>query len=587
LAELLLTGLVLGLSLGPFCALSCGPLLGVGVAGELGRGGRGWSAGLRFLAGRLIAYAAVGAATGGLLGGWLRRAASSPSLSVGFPALAAALGILLLVVGARAWRRGGSAGEKGGFFCVQGRFARLAGLPFAFGLFAGISPCPQFLLAALGAARAAGWLGGVIHFMGLYAGSSVFLAPALLVRARSEKSRRLAARVGTSAAILVGLFYALSGLRGLAEGLRGGKKAELTREQVLSVLPGAEYTDGPNAGYRRSALGGELVGVALRGEGNGYAGGLVCAVGVSPEGKILRVRILSHGETDSFMETFLEGKLLEGLAGRSAGDPLRIGKDLDAVSSATRTSEGVAAAVRNALSRADPRGAAGGGEPLLAVPDWKAWTAIAYLVLAACLLPRLRGKVRLAAMAASVAVMGALAGRFLSVTDATRAATGMLGSAEERTGLLLFIVALAAVTLWRGRMWCSHVCPFGCLTELGGRLTRARARLPGKLGAAARVLPWVTLGAVSAAIAWTGRTGAAGAEPFGVAGQLLRRPHLAASLWASSRASLVLFALLVVASLLSMRFYCRYLCGAGALLKVLARARARGAAPGEGEGDDG
>ncbi len=587
MAELLLTGLLLGLSLGPFCAMSCGPLLGVGVAGELGRGGRGWSAGLRFLAGRLIAYAAVGAAVGGPLGGWLRGAASSPVLGVAFPALAAALGLLLLLVGALAWRRGDSAGGKHGLFCVQGRFARLAGLPFVLGLFAGVSPCPQFLLAALGAARAAGWLGGVLHFLGLYAGSSVFLAPALLVRARSERSRRLASRVGASAAILVGIFYALSGLRGLAAGLQGGREAELTREQVLSVLPGAEYTEGPGAGYRRTALGGELVGVALRGEGSGYADGLVCAVGVSPRGKILRVRVLAHGESEGFMETVLAGKLLGSLTGRSAGDPLRIGKDLDAVSGATLTSGGVAAAVRDALASGGQGGAAGADEPLLAFPGWKAWTAVGYLLLVGLLLPRLRGKVRLAAMAVSVAVMGAAAGRFFSVTDAARAATGMTGGAEERTGLLLFLLALASVTLWRGRMWCSHVCPFGCLTELGGRLTRARARLPGKLDAAARFLPWAALGAISAAVAWTGRAGASGAEPFGTAGQLLGRPDLAASLWANSRAPLALFAVLVLASLLSMRFYCRYLCGAGALLRVLARARGRDASGAGGKTGDG
>jgi hypothetical protein len=520
------------------------------------------------------------------LGGWLRRAASSPSLGIAFPALAAALGGLLLAAGALAWRRGESPGRKGGLFCVQGRFARLAGLPFVFGLFAGISPCPQFLLAALGATRAAGWLGGTIHFLGLYVGSSVFLVPALLVRARSEKSRRLAARVGASAAILVGLFYALSGLRGLAVGLESGKEEVLSREQVLSVLPGAEYTEGPSAGYRRTALGGELVGVALRGEGNGYASGLVCAVGVSPRGKILRVRIIAHGETDSFMEAFLEGKLLADLAGRSAADPLRVGKDLDAVSGATRTSEGVAEAVRDALSRGGSGGGPGGGEPSFAVPGLKAWAAIAYLILVAWLLPRLRRKFRLATMAVSVAVMGGLLGRFFSVTDAARAATGMLGGAEERTGLLLFLIALAGVTLWRGRVWCSHLCPFGCLTELGGRVTRARARLPGGLATAARILPWVTLGAVSAAVAWTGRTGAAGAEPFGVAGQLLRRPGKIVSLWTGSPAPLILFALLVLASLFSTRFYCRYLCGAGALLKVVARARGRGASGGEGKGGD-
>ena len=37
--------------------------------------------------------------------------------------------------------------------------------------------------------------------------------------------------------------------------------------------------------------------------------------------------------------------------------------------------------------------------------------------------------------------------------------------------------ALIAVTFWRGRYWCSHLCPIGAVTELGNRAVPARARL--------------------------------------------------------------------------------------------------------------
>jgi sulfite exporter TauE/SafE len=617
LLVLLVSGLALGVSLGPFCALSCGPLLGVSVAGELGRGGRAPWAALRFLVGRLIAYAAVGAAAGGLLGEHL---ANLPARGVGIALASAtlALGLLLVLFGALSWRRGrGESGPGWNLFCPGSRFARLAGAPFLFGLLVGLSPCPQFLLAAVGAASAANWLGGLLHFAGLYVGSSLFVIPALLVRARTERSRALAARVGSAAAVLVGVFYGFAALRGLSRELAPPARVggmELTEKHARLVLPEAEYFeprgDSMLAGYRRSLGGAEQVGLAARGVGHGYCPNLVLVLGTTPHGEILRARIVLHGETPEFMNNFNRGGFLEKLAGKKVTDAFEIEKDLDAVSNATLTSGGAAEAARNAarIIRAEkPQRSAS----VLAMPGWREIAAVVYLLLVAALLPKLRGKLRLACLAVSVVAMGAVFGRFFSVADLARTSAGLLPGGGAGTGLLLFLLVLAGVTLWRGRVWCSHVCPFGCLTELGGRLTRARARTPKRLAWAARVLPWVTLAAVGASIAWTGRSDAADAEPFGTAARLLGKPlavaaerlHRAeerdsgsgetesppsprAAGGPSKAGSLrewlptILFALLLGLSLVSMRFYCRHLCGAGAVLRVLARAGARGAGGG-------
>jgi len=39
------------------------------------------------------------------------------------------------------------------------------------------------------------------------------------------------------------------------------------------------------------------------------------------------------------------------------------------------------------------------------------------------------------------------------------------------------VTALLAVTAWRGRYWCSHVCPIGGVTELGSRAVPKRGKL--------------------------------------------------------------------------------------------------------------
>jgi sulfite exporter TauE/SafE len=582
LIGLFLSGLALGLSLGPACALSCGALLGVGVADELGRGGRAWSAMLRFLTGRLLAYAVVGAATGGLLGAWvLGMPASVVAASTAW--LTLFLGAALVVSGALAARRAPGCGGAGPLtVCGSRRLVRLAGWPFLLGLAAGLSPCPQFVLAAVNATRSSSWLGGLVHFMGLYAGTCVFLLPAALVRARSEASRAWAARAGGAAAVLVGLFFAVVGLRGLARQLESPVPTGLTEVQVRRVLPEAETLElhGANAciGWRRGSHGPERVGFAVRGVGHGYAPGLTVAVGLSPEGKIRRVAVLSHGESEGFMEQVIEEGFLDRFVGRGPADALEIKKDLDAVSGATFSSRGVAEAVRRAVRSLELGSAGRTPAAGLTFPDWKSLAGALYLLLVAALLPRLRGKVRLAVLAVSVLALGVFLGRLFSVTDAARAAAGLLPSGPEGTGLLLFLAVLAATTLWRGRFWCSHCCPFGALNEFAGLLARARARMPAPLTKVARALPWVTVAAVAGAIAWTGRTAAAGSEPFGFAAQLLAQPLAAVRLAADAPAPAALFALLLILSFFSARFYCRHLCGAGALLGTVCRLR-----PGRGD----
>jgi polyferredoxin len=182
--------------------------------------------------------------------------------------------------------------------------------------------------------------------------------------------------------------------------------------------------------------------------------------------------------------------------------------------------------------------------------------------------------------------MGALLGRFFAVADFARLGAGLIPAGEEGSGLLLFLLALLVVTLWRGRLWCSHVCPFGSLAELAGWACRAKPRTPRRLRGLARALPWVTVAAVAGCIAWTGRTAAAGTEPFGVCAQLLANPRAVTGLWSGARGPLLLFALLVLLSLVSLRFYCRNLCGAGALLRTVARARPS-AVPGDAEDHSG
>jgi len=433
-------------------------------------------------------------------------------------------------------------------------------------------------------AVASSW--SALHISLMAVGALAIFGGAVIPNLRPAGPRTKSLLRALSALLLIaGMAVYLRGLRGFAASRSAGKSGEkpaLGKEEARRVLPGAvrlERVDSATvAGYRPGTDGAEIREVAVLGRGDGHAPGIVVVVGVSADGKILRAAILRHGETPGYMRSLEEGGFLEGLRGRSVGDGFEIGKDLDAVSGATETSLGVAAAVRAAVKSSQLVPAlrstttTTGSAPSVG-GMWRALLACGYLLVLAIFARRLGGRLRLVCLGVSVIVLGVAAGRLFAVSDFARASCGMLPAGTAGAGVLLFLATLAVVTVWRGRLWCSHACPFGALCELGGRLTRARARRLKSLPWLSTLLPWIMMAAVALGIAWTGRTDAAGAEPFGLTAQLLSWPPNALELWETARVPLAVFGLIVVISLFATRFYCRYLCGAGLLLKILSRLR--------------
>lgn len=581
--RLFATGVALGLALGPACALTCAPVLGATLAGEVGLGTRARGVVARFLAGRLLGYAVFGAAAGGLLGGWLRGGAGNAVVAASTNAAVLALGLALLVVGARYAR-----GARVEPLCPAKGLARFAGAPLVLGLLTGVSPCPPFLLAAVEAVRAGSAINGLAHFLGFFAGSSAFLLPALLLFPRSPRVRAAALRLGAAAAVLVGLFYALAGLRGLSEARlsrQGAPAAGLTEEAARRVLPAdarLERQDRATFGvFRRPEGRGaeERIGFAVLGEAAGYAGPalpVAVVVWISPGREVLRAEMLPNAETPMYLAMLGRARFMERFRASGAGAAVELGEDIDAVSGATVTAGAVCAAVRRARHSLEATDAGAAGARAARAPPDVGWLlAAGFVLLVGAFAPRLRGSVRYIVLAASILLLGVWLGRFLSVAPLARFATGSLPPGGERTGILLFLGLLLGVTLWRGRVWCTHLCPFGALAELGGWACRARARTPRPLARAARVLPFVLLGAVSGAIAWTGRMEAAGAEPFASTFNVLSGRLAPAAAWDAAPAALALAALVLALSLVSPRFYCRHLCGAGAILKIVARGGAR------------
>ncbi len=138
----------------------------------------------------------------------------------------------------------------------------------------------------------------------------------------------------------------------LTQVLPGEYENDLLQDTV--TLPGKE---GDVLVYRGRRAG-KVEAVVYRMTGHGYAGALVCVMGVSREGKILGVRVISHKETPGLGDKIEPAKTnwIHSFEGKWLGDPPEdkwgVKKDggvFDQFAGATITPRGVVKAVKEGL----------------------------------------------------------------------------------------------------------------------------------------------------------------------------------------------------------------------------------------------
>jgi electron transport complex protein RnfG len=183
-------------------------------------------------------------------------------------------------------------------------------------------------------------LRGKLFYQGVLLGSVALLTSAALA---------LAARV-TEADIKAAEAADLK--QSLTQVLPGEYDNDLLKDTV--TLPGKE---GDVLVYRARHAG-KVEAVVYRMIGHGYAGALVCVMGVSSEGKILGVRVIKHAETPGLGDKIEPAKSewIHSFEGKWLGDPVAekwgVKKDggvFDQFAGATITPRGVVKAVKEGL----------------------------------------------------------------------------------------------------------------------------------------------------------------------------------------------------------------------------------------------
>jgi len=198
--------LLLGLSSGLVCVVSCSPVLLPYLVLERRTLGETASLLARFLGGRLLGY--LGFAVLAWAAGLALSVSSKSSVQLTlFAAAHLALAAALVVYGVR-MRDGCGAG------CASGRAVRLPSgprrlAPVALGLLTGLSPCAPFLAAGVRAAERQSLLGALAFFALFFVGTCAWFVPFAAVAGL----HRVAAlsTIARFTTFLIGAYYAYLG----------------------------------------------------------------------------------------------------------------------------------------------------------------------------------------------------------------------------------------------------------------------------------------------------------------------------------------------------------------------------------------
>jgi NAD-dependent dihydropyrimidine dehydrogenase PreA subunit len=308
----------------------------------------------------------------------------------------------------------------------------------------------------------------------------------------------------------------------------------------------------------------------------GYSGDIEIAVKAKPGGKIVSVDIVSHSETPAYVNENVLRSFRASLAGKNAGE-IELGRDVDAISGATVTSEAIIRGIRKAGARlaegvpAKAGGAAGAGVPPAPAAPVSCRGRIQTLPLGIFLAFSLFGilytgkftrLVRYAVLVCAVAYVGFYADLTFSVVNVLNLATLRFPPPAGGAAFYLYFGAVAAGVVVFGRFYCGWACPYGALQEFIGKAARAKYPEPGgaSLNTGTRLKYAFLCGAVALAL-MLDRTDVANYEPFITTfrffGLTLTLPGAIAALYA---------VLALGASLSTNRFFCKYVCPVGATL---------------------
>jgi Na+-translocating ferredoxin:NAD+ oxidoreductase RnfG subunit len=272
---------------------------------------------------------------------------------------------------------------------------------------------------------------------------------------------------------------------------------KLTRSEASKDLPVV---------YRMESNGKQSPDVVVMSEGVGYGGPLIVGIKArrTDEGaRLNEILVLSHKETPAFMQRINQSNFFRQFAGKSVTDNFIVGDDIDAVSGATVSSEGFAAAIREAVHL-------GAVQHLKLpmtwqVPTWQIGTnefiLVALFALAffgAYRRDKPAKYARLVVMVGTLAFVGFYANVSLNLGNIAGIFMGYIPSPKQHPMWWIMIIgALGSVVILGRNIYCHQICPFKVVQDLLQKISGVKLRIKPEIQRKSRALifflSWIAL----------------------------------------------------------------------------------------------
>ncbi len=291
------------------------------------------------------------------------------------------------------------------------------------------------------------------------------------------------------------------------------------------------------------------------GSADGYGGPLRMAVAVDPAGVVIGVVIADDKETPAWMGRVRDSGLLKSLIGKSYGDSLILGDDVDGVTGATYTARAMAQAT--AAGGRDAAAAFGHpveepGPPTIVFGPPEIVLILLFAIGFVGHQSRFpyTKQLRWLSMITGLIVIGLLYNSPVTIAYITKLVLGYWPAWQTNLYWYFLIGGILFVfTVDNKNPYCQWCCPFGAAQDCMGAIGGARSRTPVRFQ---RLLIWLqrllTLAAILLGV-WFRNPGVASYELFGTLFELL-----------GSSVQFAALGLVLIAALFIKRPWCNYLC---------------------------
>lgn len=294
----------------------------------------------------------------------------------------------------------------------------------------------------------------------------------------------------------------------------------------------------------------------------GYAGPTPLALALDTQGKIINLKALPNNETYSY--TGRTEQFLKQFLGASDKTPLEIGRDVDAITQATITSEALNTTIRKTLQRFSREILDQPAPPLVktSAPARDKIIIPLALLLSALTALFIRNRVlRWITMLGGFIYFGLITHTMLSIIQIANISLGRIPDLAANPLWFMILGISLGSCLLIGRIYCGALCPFALLQEILNKTVRRPSPPSSRFHRRTRTIKYVLLVLLLGICSLTGNARPAEMEPF-------------VTLFAGQGTKLAwgLTGLMLIAGIFYFRFWCAYLCPVGALTSLLAKA---------------